>query len=103
MALRRSCLRQGALDAGEADLTEDSGVVNLLYDSCGCVGRFDVRRWEFGKCGTRGGTYNIEKNYLLGIAGQIEAPTGTSEEGRGPSFGGCGPFIFLRWGISGEQ
>ena len=26
---------------GEADLTEDSGVVKLLYDSCGCVARFD--------------------------------------------------------------
>ena len=41
MALRRSHLGQGVLDAGEADLTEDSGVVKLLYDSCGCVGRFD--------------------------------------------------------------
>ena len=55
MALRRSCLRQGALDAGEADLTEDSGVVKLLYDSCGCVARFDgetvgiQKMWNTGR------------------------------------------------------
>jgi hypothetical protein len=41
VALRRSCLRQGALDAGEANFTEDGGVAKLLCNSCGCVARFD--------------------------------------------------------------
>ena len=52
------------LEPGEVDLTEAGGVVKLPCDSsravtAGTWRSSTPRRWEFGDCGTKGGTYNV--------------------------------------------
>jgi hypothetical protein len=55
VALRRGGLRQGALVSGEADLTEDAGVVKVPCGNCGYVALFDAETvgirgmWDKGR------------------------------------------------------
>ena len=57
------------LEAGDANLTEDEGVVKVPCGNCGYVTLFDAETVEFGACGTKRGTCDIEGNYPLELAG----------------------------------